>query len=238
MIPLPMPASQCRIADTWVALWLWVGETGLMARDRMEWLGCDVAGCPAQISGPSRRLTRDARAAGWVRQLMAVWVSEDDAGETWSDLCPRDAADAYTRWAGEYVGRYEAAPWSAALVEARARVSADVATASPRAGHTWSHEIEAGDAEPMTVLTAVVLLLGGWLLLPEVCEIGPRVAEAVRPRVWSSPAAITLPGPALAELPASEREVLEQLCAADEGTWRRWGACLSRVLDDRPHVYS
>lgn len=205
-----------------------------MALDRMEWLGCDVDRCPAEITGPSRRLTDDARAAGWVHQRTAVWRTEDEAGEDWSHLCPNDAAEAYTRWAGQYADQHGTAPWPAALAEAKARVSTDIATPPSRADRRgMSPEIEADDTEPVTVLTAVVLLLGGWLLLPEICKAGARVAEVARPRRWPNPAAITLPGPALAELGTQERKVLEQLRTTDGVAWRRWEGCLHRVLDDR-----
>lgn len=210
------------------------GETLGMARDRVEWLGCDVQGCRAEISGPARRLTRQAQAAGWVHKLEKVWRDDEDGGEVWSDLCPADAASSYLRWADEYAGEYGTAPWEAALLNAAARVNADVASAPSRQEDRWRQEAEPGDVEPMTVLTATVLLLGGWLLLPYVAEIGPGAAEAARQWRWDSPERTTLPGPALERVGAAERVVLEQVRVAEKGDWRRWGECLSRVLDDRP----
>lgn len=205
-----------------------------MTRDRVDWLGCDARQCRNEISGPARRLTETARAAGWVRQLKQVWMDEDDGGEVWADLCPAHASESYLRWADEYAAAYGTGPWEAALAGARARVSADVAAAPSRPGNRYRVDIEPADAEPVTVLTAAQLLLSGWLLLPGLAEIGPETAETARS--WRYGAGDTiLPGPALGQVGVAERDVLEQIrTAAAEDTRRRWETCVVRVLDDRP----
>lgn len=205
-----------------------------MARDRVEWMGCDAPGCEAEISGPAGRLPRQAQAAGWVRKLQETWRDEDDAGEVWADLCPGCAAAAYLRWAGEYAGRYGVEPWDAALADAAARVRADAAAApSGREGrYWWTQEAAPGDAGPLTALAGAALLLSGWLLLPGVAEIGPEAAAGRL--MWSSPEQVALPGPALGKIGAAERDALERVRSAGEGDWRRWGECLARILlDDR-----
>lgn len=207
-----------------------------MARDHVEQMDCDIQECRVETRGPARRLTRQARAAGWVRKLEKTWRDDEDAGEIWSDLCPAHAASAYLRWADDYVGKYGADPWKTAFRDAAARVSADVAAAPAEREARWTRwkeRIEPDDVEPMTVLAATALLLAGWLLLPGVGEIGLEAAEAARQRRWDSPELITLPGPALGQIGKAERVMLERVQAGGEHDQRHWGDCLARILDDR-----
>lgn len=195
-----------------------------MASDQMAWLGCDTAGCDAEVIAPSKRITALATGLGWVSELVEVWVSEDEAGERWADRCPRHAGEAYDRWRTAYREAFGRDPWPDAL--AAARQQAGLEEHRQQEGDPIGPAGPVDDGDAAIVLAALAVHAAAWLLTPGVAQIASDRNLMVLARSYLAarrgPEALTLPDAAYEQMGPAVRGAVGAMRAVGDRAWSSW----------------